>query len=66
MPQKPGFAIPAIPLEAVTRSEVGKAGDKGLERFWRLSCAEPTGVHGDIVEGNTVLPWNARLRMSSA
>jgi len=66
MPQYPGFEIPTTPLETATFKEVGNADDKGVVRFCKDSEALPMAVHGEITEGRTVLPWNARFITSSA
>lgn len=65
MPQKPTLDRPEVPLPS-TRTEVGRAEESGLLRFWSDSVDPPTADQASKLEGYVVLPWKARLRINSA
>ena len=62
------FANPALPEAPFTATfnEVGKALESGSDKFCRERVVRPTSLHPSNVDGKTVLPWNARLRINSA
>ena len=70
MPHHPGLSRPILALlesgPGATFIEVGSAEESGIDVFCRVKTAFPTGTHGSRVDGNSLLPWNARLFISSA
>lgn len=70
MPQKPLLEKPSVVASfpvAATLIEYGKALERGVSSLVSVSLVSLlSGAQPSRLEGNFLLPWKARLRISSA